>query len=123
MYAIARIIGTGTPDDPYRADAEPYGPCVIPSNPDGSPKYGWCLMKLHDFDNTTGTDLFKLPKVSLSTTVGDISPSKRAAIKTKLDGMGVDTSWITLDTTLREIVKKIGKHLDVNFKDMAEGIS
>jgi hypothetical protein len=119
MYAIARVIGSGMDDDGYRLDVKGSGwtGSIRPCNPDGSPKFLWALVKLTDPDNATGIGLFKLPKVNLSLTVGDIPQAKRQAIKDKLDTLGVPTAWITLSTTLREIVRKLGKHLDVNFKN------
>ena len=118
MFAIAKVIGTGTEDDGYRLDIQGSGwtGSIRPCNPDGSPKHLWALVKLTSPDSATGTDLFKLPNIDLSMTVNDISQAKRQAIKNKLDALGVPTAWITLDTTFREIVRKLGKYLDINFK-------
>lgn len=107
----------------YMADVSGSGcQAIIPTKSDGSPKFNWCLVRLTDPDNAIGTDLFKLPEVNLSMTVRDIPQAKRQAIKNKLDSLGINTSWITLDSTFREIIKKVGLYLDVNFKELGESM-
>lgn len=122
MYAIAKVIGVGTSDNPIRADALNYKSiCCIPgyrSGADrGKPKNSWCVVYLTDPDNESAQGLFKLPKISFATKVGAIPKTVRAAIKNKLDSLGVDTSWITLDSTFGEIVKKLIKHVRPEFPD------
>jgi hypothetical protein len=43
--------------------------------------------------------------LSLTATVGSISAARRNAIKAWMTGRGIDSSWITLTTTIREVVR------------------
>jgi len=122
MYAIARLVGSGTPDDSYRSDltGTPMNglvPTIATGADRGKPKFAWCLVEVEDLDVATGTQLFKLPKMPLSTTAGDLTPTQRAAIKNKLDELGVPTAWITLDTTLRQVVLRLAQFLNVDVQD------
>lgn len=46
--------------------------------------------------------------VSLDTTVGEISQAARAKLAETADSFGIDRSWVTLDTTMRQLIKVIG---------------
>lgn len=123
MFMIAQIVGNGTENDPYRPDIVGSSwQAIIPSNSNGMPRFNWALVRCADPDSATGIDLFKLPNVSLDMQVGNIPLNVRNAIRTKLDSLGINTTWITLDTTLREIVRYIGKHLNSNFEILGDKI-
>ena len=114
MFAITKIIGTGKDEDPYRADISGSDwQAIIPSNSDGTPKFNWCLVRLSDPNAAIGTELFKF-------SFGNLGEKDRVEIKNKLDNIGVDTTKLTLDTTLKEIINHIGKHLDSNFSALKE---
>jgi hypothetical protein len=123
-YAIAEIIGTGevteTIENPYRADVDNSGilNTIIPSNQDGTPKFSWCLVELEDYQNATGPNLVKIPAQNLDKTVGDLSGAKKLEIQNKLTALGIDTSWITNSSSVKEIIKKIANHLDLNWKKL-----
>ncbi len=122
MIAIAKIIVDNSDIKPeYGVDVQGSdNHCIIPSNLDGTPKYNWALVRLETPSTATGENLFKIPMPTLTTTVGDIPQAKRQAIKQKMQAKGISTAWITLDHTLRDIIIKIGKYLDVNFKSLKE---
>jgi len=122
MYAIARLIGSGTPDDSYRSDVSGTSknsliPAFATGAGRGKPKFAWCLVAVESLDDATGTQLFKLPKMPLGTTVQDLTSAQRAAIKNKLDELGVPTAWITLDTTLRQVVLRLAQFLNADVQD------
>jgi hypothetical protein len=107
---------------------------MIPHNPDGTPKFNWCvavarqadwtaldadaqLERLFGIDLPDTIDTFAELKAYLqSKTVGDIPVARRQAINDKLTARGIDTSQITLATTwwqvLRGIYKKLNNGVD-----------
>lgn len=119
-YGATKVIGSGTMDDPYRADVNVPCSSIIPSNPDGTPKFNWCLVRLKDYEGAAGINLFKFPSGALTMKVSDIPAAKRQAIKGKMESFGIDTSWIKGSNTLKEILRKIGRHLDINFKVLGD---
>lgn len=121
MFAIAKITGDGSDENPWSPDINEDGfrsgmNAYIPSKLDGSPKFNWCLIWCKDIDVFAGTDLLKFPKNVLNMTVADIPQAKRIAINNKLTALGIDTSSITLSTPLRKIIKWMGVKLNINFK-------
>lgn len=112
MFALARVIGSGTIDDPFRADVDKPASALIPSKPDGTPRFNWCLVRLKDPNNTTGTQLFKITETRLDMQVKDINPTLRNNLNTKLTSLGVNTSKIKPTYTIRQVLRYIAKHLD-----------
>lgn len=130
---LCPVIGDGlTPETGYRAGivgkASRLGH-IIPSNPDGTPKFSWCLSFAHDIDWTVpdgdaelerlfGIDLpdsidtfAELRTYLQGRTVGEIPAARRTALDTRLTNKGVDTSSITLQSTWWEVAVLVVKHL------------
>ena len=119
-YAIARIIGTGVVDDVWRPDCGVHAKAFYPEKVGGVYKYNWCLVMLKDYENATGQDLFKFQLGNLDMQVKDIPLAKRQATKAKLDALGVPTAWIKNTHTLRQIIRRAGRHLNISFKVLGE---
>ena len=117
MYALAQIIGVGTGEDPYRANVSGSGfHSLIKSKTDGHPKFAWCLVECFDIDNATGTGLFKLPTIGLDEPLVNITPIlARTGMITELTGKGIDVSNLTDQSTMRDVVRIVGKHQDGAF--------
>ena len=63
------------------------------------------LSDLAHTDVMTLTGIFSFPSGSLDNTVGSLTAARRLAIRTKLETIGFEFTWATLDTTIREILK------------------
>lgn len=122
-WFICPVVGTGTSDDPWRAKAHDLNvncTAVIPSNPDGSPQFNWCLVKVAAIDFTAlaadGT-IDAWPNVSLDTTVNQLPAAVRNRLKTALTNRGIDTSDLTGATPLRLILRRIGRSMQSSFHE------
>jgi hypothetical protein len=131
-FYLCPIIGTGVGVDGYRPKL--YGladlASMIPSNPDGSHKFNWCvalalqsvwtaldadaqLERLFGIDLPDTADTFAELKAYLqSKTVGDIPAARRPAINDKLIARGIDTSQVTLQTTWWQVLRGIYRHVN-----------
>jgi len=114
-YFICPIIGDGkTTETAWRAkilQSTQSHSAIIPSKPDGSPKFLWTLVKIDTVDFTTiltDTTIFAFPDKLLTST---LTATERNKIKTKLNSLGIQTSDISTTTTLKEIIIKVGKYL------------
>jgi hypothetical protein len=62
MYIEVPIIGSGTKEDPYRASVAVPRSCLIPSNPDGSPKFATTLVWVPDkYDKDVDPRITRIP--------------------------------------------------------------
>lgn len=120
--AIARVIGSGdgTGEDPYRPDISTLGRTTY-YEPLGT--RNWCVVlfkygegKYPAFADITGTNLYKIPLTAFNKTVGDVPASKRQEINSKLQARGFDTSWITSNTPIRELLARFIKHIEPDVK-------
>jgi hypothetical protein len=102
---------------------------LMPTNPDGSPRFGWALVvgrasdwsaadavdgteRLFGIDLPDSVDTFAELKAYLqSRTVGEIPAARRQALNTRLTSRGIDTSQITLQTTWWQVLRGICRHL------------
>lgn len=120
-WFLCPVVGTGAADDPYRAKAHDYGvdySAVIPSNPDGTPRFNWCLAKVaaSDFAALDADGAFDAwPNVSLDTTVAQLPLAVRNRLRTALTNRGVDVSDVTGQTPLRAILRRIGRAMEPLF--------
>jgi hypothetical protein len=131
-FYLCPVIGDGSDDNTYRPKLTGLGEfsAMIPSNPDGTPKFSWTavvvratdwaaldadptLEKLFDTsDLPDGINTFAEVKAYLqSKTVGDIPVLRRQALDTRLTAKGIDTSAVTLQTTWWQVLKGIYRHL------------
>jgi hypothetical protein len=127
-WYIAPVIGTGAEEDAYRPKV-PEGinwVAVIPSNPDGTPRFNWCLVKVAATDHSAllnDAEIDAMPNIALDDPISTLSAAMRNAIQNRLEARGIDTSGITLQTTFRQIVRRIGRHLDTDFGENALDIA
>lgn len=117
-HYFAPITGTGADSDPYRAkvaDLAVSHVAVIPSRPDGTPRFPWALVMVAagsfaalDSDPA----LAGLPAVNLDLTLAELSTTARDRLLTLCQERGIDTTGVTGATTLRQVVRRIGRHLE-----------
>jgi len=116
MYALARIIGDGSGENPYKTDIQGSRfHSIIKSKVDGHPKFNWCFAECFDIDNASGTGLFKFPTIGLDEEINIIPILARTGMLDELVGKGIDTSQITNQSSMRDVVRIVGKHQDEVF--------
>ena len=123
-YYIGRRLGTGTDDDPFYSELRRYIQTNHPSEPHFTkqkvvPMCPWSLM-CYDLSDTAHADvianvpqIFSFPSGALSTPVSDIPTAKRTAMRDKLEGIGLEFTWATGATTVREILEYIAHTFDL----------
>jgi hypothetical protein len=146
------VVGTGNPGDPRATPPVPEDPyraqidglvdytAIIPSKPDGSPKFSWCVVVARSgnwsavdavgtFERVFGVDLpdtintfAELRTFLQSKTVGDIPSARRQALNTRLQAKGLDTSKITLQTTWWQVLKGIYQQV-LGFLPQGDGMA
>lgn len=127
-YYVCPIVGTGLPGDSYRPKVQDYphrstAPAILDDGT-GKPAKTWCIVKVEADDFTAidadpecedilekitdalGVNATKAQIISwLKThTVRDLSATRRNRIDSRLTRLGIDTSGITLNTTLWDVV-------------------
>jgi len=121
---LASIVGTGSDDDPYRAKLPPGTDhvAVITSGADGHPQMPWCLVMVarsrsdwSDLDDDP--DLDRWPTVSLGTRGRDLPDSDQQSLAAALSRRGLAADDVGTDSTLREILLRVGRSLDASFDD------
>lgn len=116
-YYITRVLGEGSHENLYYSELRRY----VQSNWPGEPHFikqafqplvfMWGVMAYNLSDEAHAdvmanlTGIFSFPSGSLDTTVGSLIIERRQAIRTKLENIGFEFSWATLDTTIREILR------------------
>jgi hypothetical protein len=122
-YYLAPIIGSGTLADPYRARVDVHvknWSALIPSKPDGTPLFAWALCAVNAADHSAldaDSLLDKLPQIDLDRTLADLTAGQRAALASRLQALGVDTSGVSASTTLRQVLRRIGQTLVGDFDE------
>ena len=82
----------------------------------------WALVILAGIDHTApqaDASLTSFPDLSLDATVGTLAKRQRDAFFAGLNKHGIDTSWITLQTTFRQVLEYVGNLLVPNFSSNA----
>jgi len=124
-YYITRILGDGSHETPYHSELRWY---VVANWPD-EPHFikqaihpnvlMWAVMaydlsdEAHADVMTNLTGIFSFPSGSLDRMVGELTPERRLAIRTKLESVGFEFTWATLDTTIREILKYLIRSIQI----------
>lgn len=117
-WFLCPVIGSGTEADPYRAKVADLGvdhSAMIPSRADGTPRFLWCIVAVDTASFTaldTDTDLDGIPDISLSTELRDLSAAARNRLQTALSKRGIDTTGITLSTTVGQVLLRVMRTLD-----------
>jgi hypothetical protein len=127
-WALSPIIGDGTArvdplnpttTGPYRAAASDYGGhvAVIPGNDDGTPRYGWALVRFDDAADLAAaaqdTRLRVLPAWTLDHVV---TAGEAAAIADALDHFGIAGYPDPTGRTVRQVLRWIADKLDVTWQ-------
>ena len=116
-WFLCPIVGTGGDKDPYRSRLRDLGithVSHIPSNPDGTPQFSWCicLASANDFTVVDADVLIDgFPGVQLSDTLGSFSAAVRDKVQTVLTNHGVNLTGITLANTVGDLLQRAGQRL------------
>lgn len=118
-YYICRVIGDGNHGTPYTSELRQYIRVNWPDEPHfifqsiHAPTLMWCMMKYdlsqaaHDDVMANLTGIFAFPAGALDREMRDIQPNIRNAIRNKLENIGFDFDWVTLDNTVRDVLKYV----------------
>lgn len=122
-FYLSPVVGSGVAGDPYHAKVMDYGAhaAIIPSKPDGTPRFNWALTVLDTADQTAAladATLVALPDKLLTQTITANEANKINAALVKL---GV-TVTVSAGDTIRSILLRIGQFLDPNFADLGGAI-
>ena len=130
-YYVCPVIGDGTEENAYRPKVADYNVSwtgLLSTDPQGLPKKAWSLVLVDTVDHTAilaDGKIFALPDSGLDTTFGSLSPAERNRVRNYLGSIDIDTTWITNNTPLREIVRAVGlQHVDTfneNNFDVVDG--
>lgn len=127
-WALSPVIGNGTPrvdpldptnTGPFRAAASDYGGhvAVIPGNDDGTPKYGWALVRFDDAADLAAADadtrLRVLPAWSLDHV---ITAQEATAIANALDHFNITGAPSAQGHTVRQVLRWIADRLDITWQ-------
>jgi len=126
-YYLSPIVGSGTKADPFRAKAATFPAVnvasIIPSNPlTGAPLFPWALVVVATASHTpllADTTLTPLPDLSLDAILSTLSASQRAALFAALDAKAIDRQGLSNQTAYREVLRRIGRHLNAAFTENA----
>lgn len=125
-YVIGPVVGSGTLGNPYRAKVADICPAVsvIPSNPDGSPKYNFAL-SLVSTDNLAAvlaiTNLYALPDYALDGRMDGMESNARTGLVQSVEAYDLDGNGLHLDAThddsdgYRSVLEAIGEQFDPSF--------
>ncbi len=115
-YAICPVIGTGAESDAYRAKVPTTmnHVAVIPSYPDGTPRWPWALVEvagedLSALDRDAAVDAF--PIVATQTLLSSLPNTVQARIRDVLQRRGVGVTF-SADATVGDLIDAIGQYLD-----------
>lgn len=122
-YYISPIVGDGSDLNPFRPKVANYGVAwvaCIASGLNGGPKHNWALVLVNAIDHTPlidDPDIRAIPQAALDNTLATLSTQQRQFLRSIIDGLGLDTSQITAQTTLRQVLRYLGRTLDANFSE------
>lgn len=124
QYVISPVIGTGTDADPIRLNATDQiaggsSTSIIPSSPTtGLPLFAWGICMVDAVDLTTvvnDTTNHPLPQITLDALWSTVSHAIQTAVQSEMTTLGISTTFINHQTTMRQIVNAIGQFLDTHF--------
>lgn len=118
QYYLANIIGTGVHGDAYRVNVATgfnYS-AIIPSNPDGTPKFSWgVVIASTTLPNTTG--LIAIPNISLDASTSTLTGPQVTAVNNALTNHGMPTTFLSSASTIRQFLRNVGQFLEANFDE------
>ena len=117
-YFLSPIIGTGTFSDPYRVKNNgANSAAIIPSNPDGSPKFSYslCLMSADSLTTLLADiTLSALPDLQMTDTISALQSTQiSGAILSRLGA----SITVSAGETFASVLRKVGRVLDPNFDE------
>ena len=127
-YYLSPIIGNGqTLQTAFRAKIADMGVAQAPIIPTvgGRPTFAWTLVLVNTIDHSpllADAALTPLPDISLDTLLTTLSVPIRNVLSAKLASLGVDGT-ITASTTLREIIRRIGQHLEPAYSEHVQNVN
>ena len=127
-YTISPVVGNGTEANPYRALVSDVSltisSAVIPSKPDGTPKYGFALC-IVSTSNLAGVlavlNSFTFPDYSLDAQMSGMESDTRNAMVQSVQAYNLDGQGLHFDATnadgdsYRELLTRLGRQLDPVF--------
>lgn len=122
-YYISPVIGDGSETNPYRAKLSDYNVshvAVIAGGADGRPARQWALCLVNSTDHTAlvaDAELRAIPVSALDNTLGSLTPQQRQFLRDVVGELGLDTSEVTAQTTLRQLLRYIGRTLEAGFDE------
>lgn len=130
-YGIFRIVGSGTEQDPYRPDltgltviGQTNSVMLIPSKPDGSPKYRYAFGEVSADDFLAVTVLannYLFPNYQLGSPMSGMAASARTAMVQAVRSYNMDGTGYRLDAShsagelYRDVIVRIARQIDPNF--------
>ena len=122
-YYLAPIIGDGqSTETVYRVQLPRVNhSAVIPSNAaTGAPLFSWALCVVEAPDHgamLADAALTALPNLGLDQALDQISTSQRNALFAALDGKGINRVGLTQASTMRDVLRRIGRYLEAAFDE------
>ena len=135
-YCISPVMGAGTIGNPYRATvsnvAGVNAAAVIPTNPNGSPKYHFalCVVAAPSMtDVSQVSNLYLLPDVGLDTRMDGMEAQARADMEQSVEAYNLDSAGLHFDAahddadSFRSLLNSLGQQLDPAFDVDRFGVS
>lgn len=122
-FYITKIIGTGDETDPYRPKVADYGVNwvgSIPSNPDGTPKFGFAFVIAATQDHTAllaDPQIKGVPELSMDAQLSTLRKAVRDKLIAYFDEEGIDKTGLNQNSTMRQVIRRIGQHLEATFDE------
>ena len=122
-FYVCKVVGDGSEYNPYRpkvADYQVNWAGMIQSNPDGTPKYGFAFVIAATIDHTqllADPQIKGIPELSLDATISTLPKATRDAMLAVFDQEGIDRTGLTLQSTMRQVLRRIGRHLAADFDE------
>lgn len=122
-YYVCPVIGDGTEFNAYRPKVEQYNVNwvgLVAQNLDGTLKRNWSLVLVNTIDHTpllNDPEIRAIPQSALDNTLDSLSANQRSFLKDLLTELGLDSSQATPKTTLRQVLRYLGKNLEQSFSE------
>lgn len=124
-YYVCPVVGDGSESSPYRPKVADYGVsyvALLGQNPDGSTRRQWAFVLVNALDHTSilaDNQIFALPDLSLDATLGALSNPQRNAVIRYMNDIGIDTSGVNTNTTVRDVVRLFAAEQESPFDENA----
>jgi len=122
-FYICKIIGDGSDENPYRPKVADYPvkwASILTSNEDGTPKFGFAFAIVATTDHTgllADAQIKGMPELSLDAQISTLSKTVRDKMLAYFDEEGIDRTGLNLQSTMRDVIRRVGQHLIANFTE------